>query len=133
MKILRVFLHSCLLALINIAAILVAFGIYKVVDNITPVNQRSLQTPLAMVLSVAIFIFWIFLVNRYFNRFSLSGNGEAVAVFFLALLWNPVLFTILHYLTQGYLTSFTNILLLWVFQIPVNLVTLLIATRIPRG
>jgi hypothetical protein len=131
MKIVRILTQGFILTFINIAAILVAFAIYKVVDNIISVNQRALQTPVAMVLSVAAFVAWIFIANRFFSRLYLRGSGEHLAVFFGALLWNPVLFTILHYITRGYLTSFANILLLWVFQIPVNLVAVLIAMRIP--
>ena len=130
-RFLKIIIHAFVLTMVNIAAILVAFGIYKMVDNITPINQRALQTPLAMALSVAAFLTWIFIANRYFNRLKLEGSGEYMAVFFVALLWNPILFTVLHYLTQGYLTSFANILLLWIFQIPVNLVAVLIAVRIP--
>lgn len=129
---LKIIFHAFVLTMINIIAILVAFGVYKMVNNVISVNQRTLQTPLAMVFSVVAFVIWVFVTYRYFKWLRLVGSGEFMAVFFVALLWNPVLFIVLHYITQGYLTSFANILLLWIFQIPVNLVSVLIGVRIPE-
>ncbi len=48
-------------------------------------------------------------------------------MYLLAFLWGPIVFTPLHYLGRGYLTSFANLTGLWLFQLPTNLLVLIAA------
>jgi hypothetical protein len=102
-------------------SILIAFGIYQVVLQFLTFNQRALQTPLAIILNIVIFLVWTWLIVRYFSRYSLHKTGEYYLVYFAAGIWNPIIFVPLHYITQGYLTSFGNIIVLWMYQVVVNL------------
>ena len=130
MKTIRLLLHSFTLALINIAAILVGFGIYHVMR---PGNQVLVQASAAAVISIAAFLLWSQLVWQLFPRgLSLQGRSELAGTLFLTLLWSPALFVPLHYLGRGYLTSWANIWNLWLFQIPVNIVALWVIWRMMR-
>lgn len=131
MKVPFIILHSLVLTAGNIVSIIVAFGFYSLLKQFyPPINQILVQAPVAAVLTVAGFTLWISLVTRYSPRFRLENsfkleyNLERGAVFMLALLWTPVLFIPLHFFTQGYRTSIDNILAIWLFQVPVNLLAL---------
>ena len=124
MKYLRIIFQGFGLALSNIAAILLAFGLYQIVSLFAPVNQRVVQTPLAILINVAIFTLWTWLVWRIYDKFSLQNKSEHYLAYFAAGVWNPILFIPLHYFTQGYLTSFANIIILWIYQVLVNVLVL---------
>ena len=131
MKSLRVFLHGFVLTLINIGAILVGFGIYHLLK---PVSQIAVQAPSAAILCIIAFLLWGLLVRRLSaGNLSLRGRGEFARTFLLALLWSPVIFVPLHYIGRGYLTSFGNIRAMWLFQIPTNLLALVVVKRWVRA
>ena len=127
MKYRRVIFQGFGLTLANITAILFAFGLYQIVLLFRPVNQRALQTPLAILINIIIFLLWTWLVRRYIKRYSLQKRSEYYLTYFAAGMWNPIIFIPLHYLTQGYLTSFANIIILWIYQVLVNLLVLFAA------
>jgi hypothetical protein len=123
MNALRPLLHSLLLALVNIGAIIMAFGLYKLLK---PPNQMAFQAPIAALLSISTFTLWIYLIACFhFEKMQIQNRNELVCIYFLTLIWMPVILIPLHYSTQGYWTSFSNILAVWIFQIPVNFITLL--------
>lgn len=131
MKTIRLGLHSLVLALTNIGFIIVGFGIYY---SLRPVNQIAVQAPTAAVLCIIGFLFWSVTVRRLpVKDFSLRGTGELAWTYLLALLWSPVIVVPLHYVTQGYLTSWGNIIGVWLFQIPTNLLALLAASTLARN
>jgi hypothetical protein len=122
-KIFRILLHSLILTLINIFAILFGFIFYTF---FRPANQIAIQAPMALLVSTAGFLLWWAITNRLpFRWITLDKRGELFWVYLVALLWNPAIFIPLHYITQGYLTSFSNILNFWIFQITANLAALL--------
>ena len=127
MRTLVILLHSLVLTLTNMGAILMAFGIYQVILLFTPVNQRAVQTPLAIVLNVLIFLGWIWFIDRFFRNYRLNKSSDYYLVYFTAGVWNPIIFIPLHYLTQGYMTSFANIIVLWMYQVLVNVPVLAIS------
>jgi hypothetical protein len=116
-------LHGFALAMINIAAILFGFAVYSVVR---PVNQLSIQIPVAVLASIMASLAWGWVSSLIEEgRFSLAA-AQPVWVFLAALIWLPLIFVPLHLVTQGYLTSFGNIWVSWVFQMPVNALALLL-------
>ena len=127
MRYLNIIIQSFVLTVTNIAGILSAFGIYTIVLQFIAVNQRALQTPLAIILNIVLFLVWTWLVVRYLSQYSLQKTSEYYLVYFAAGIWNPIIFVPLHYFTQGYMTSLGNIIVLWLYQVLVNLPVLALA------
>ena len=118
MKVLRISLHSFILVLINLAAIIIGFLIFKLHKT---ANQITIQIPVAVVLSILLFILWNWLVKHLsFKRLYLEKLEDFLLIYVASLLWAPVIFVPIHYITQGYLTSIGNILALLFFQLPTN-------------
>lgn len=108
MRILSICVDSLVLAITNIVAILVGFGAYHLLK---PVNQVAVQVPVAAMVCIIGFVSWRFFTRRLpFKGFAQPGSGELAWVYLAALLWSPILFVPLHYVSQGYLTSIGNIL-----------------------
>ena len=125
MKIFRILLHSFILNILNLSSIWVGFVIWY--SFFRPANQIRVQVPLAVLVCLIAFLVWSFTVYRLpFKNLSLHARDEFAGTFFLSLMWFPVVFVPLHYITQGYLTSFGNIVGGWKFQIPTNLFILII-------
>ena len=120
MKFIRVAVNGAILTLGNIAAVLAGFGLYTLVR---PADQIAFQAPVAAALSVLGFMGWDWMVRRAARGrwLRLDGLRDYAWVYLLSLLWNPLLFAPLHFIGTGYLTSFDNIMALWIFQLPVNL------------
>lgn len=117
----HIFLQSLVLTLTNMGAILIGFGFYKLFLQVISVNQRSVQTPIAVLVNIFLFAIWTLLVLRFYSRYRLQTIGDYYMVYFAAGVWNPIIFVPLHYITQGYMTSFGNIIVLWMYQVIVNL------------
>jgi len=136
MTLMRVCLHSIILTMTDLGTIILAFGFYSILSSIIAINQRVFQGSIAAVLCIIIYFLWSLVVIRLPKMaLSLQGNSEMIWTYFTAFIWIPVIFIPLHYLTQGYITSFGNIIAIWLFQIPVNLLALLISSKVlkPRG
>lgn len=130
MRILSISVHSLVLAITNIVAILIGFGVYHLLK---PVNQVAVQVPVAAMVSIIGFVSWRFFTRRLsFKGFAQPSSGELAWVYLAALLWTPLIFVPLHYVSQGYLTSMGNILGIWLFQVPVNILAILAAHKL-RG
>lgn len=128
MRVTQLSLLGLILAVTNLTGILVGFGAYHLLK---PANQIAIQVPVAATVCIIGFVSWIAFAQRLaLKGFSKPRGGELAWVYLAALLWNPILFVPLHYLTQGYLTSMGNILGLWLFQIPVNLLAILAAHKL---
>lgn len=118
-------LHGFALAVITLVAMIVGFAVYNLVGLR---DQIAVQVLTAGVVCVVAFAVWGFVVHRLFHgRLSLADLKELGAAYAAALLWTPVLFVPVHYATQGYLTGFGNILATWLFQVPFNLLALMVA------
>jgi hypothetical protein len=131
-KITRIGVNSFTLVIINIASVIVAFGLYKIIHQNFPLNQITTQAPIAALLSISGYLVWSLIVHKLKPSINLQLQklNEYVWVFLASLLWNPIIFIPLHYFTQGYLTSSGNIINFWLFQIPVNLLSLLTAANL---
>jgi hypothetical protein len=128
MTFIRILVQALILALINLGAIIFGFIIYFV--SKAP-HQSSIQIPVAVVVSVYAFVLWCrILKSLHVDRLLPKGMKELALICILCLLCAPVIFVPLHYVTQGYLTSFDNIYGIWLFQIPTNFLTLAMVGRL---
>ena len=125
MKVFKIILHSFILAVINIISIIFGFGIYHFLMQY---NQLAIQIPIAALFSIIVFTTWI-VVIKYKNITKIFPEGwlQFLLILLFSLAWIPVIFVPLHYITPGYLTFYGNIYLNWVFQIPINIIIILIA------
>ena len=118
-------LHGFVLAVITLVAMAVGFAVYNLVGLR---NQIAVQVLTAGIVCVVLFAVWGLVIHRLSHgRLSLGDFKELGVAYAAALLWTPVLFVPVHYVTQGYLTSFGNILATWLFQVPFNLLALMVA------
>ncbi len=122
MKFAASLLHALALAVINFGGVLVGFAFYKISRT---AFQLAFQVPVAVLISVAGFATWYFIVGRVARgALALHGSAAYVGTYALVFAWFPALFVPLHYATQGYLTSFANIYYMWLFQAPTNALAL---------
>ena len=118
-------LHGFALAVITIVAIVTGFAVYMLVGLM---NHIAVQVLVSGVVCVALFALWGFAIDRVSDgRLSLKDLRELGLSYAAGFLWLPVLFVPLHFVTQGYLTSFGNVLATWLFQLPFNLLALMVA------
>jgi hypothetical protein len=129
MKVLRICLNSFVLAVGCLVSILVGFGFFHMLRAVWPVDQILVQAPVAVIVLIMGFTAWYLVISRpALQHLRLVGWGEFTAVFLLSLVWTPLIFLPLHYLTQGYLSTIDNILAIFYFQVPANFIALLTAT-----
>ncbi len=130
MKFFRPVIHGLALAAINIGASLVGFAAYKM-SGLS--HQLLIQIAVAVLVSVAAFASWYYLTLRLTSgKVALEKSGVYVWTYALAFAWFPAIFVPLHYVTQGYLTSFANIYNMWLFQAPTNALALAAAALAGR-
>lgn len=90
-------------------------------------NQAWLQLPIAIVLSIGLFSAWLLLLRVWgWRRLQPVGSTELGSCLALSILWAPLVFVPLHYFTQGYLTSIGNLVVLALYQLPVNALALFV-------
>ena len=119
----RVGWHSLVLVIADLAGIaggaLAAFRILGVA------NQIVLQLPIAILLSVGSYWVWMFTLRAFrLGDLQLVSSKELGTCLLFSVLWAPLVFVPLHYFTQGYLTSIGNLVVLALYQLPVNAVAL---------
>jgi hypothetical protein len=118
------------LTVVNVGAVLVGFAFYKI-SGIS--YQLAAQVPAAVLVSVVAFALWYVLARRVGGeRLSLRGPSAYVGTYVAAFAGLPAVFIPLHYVTQGYLTSFANIYYMWLFQAPTNVAALAAAAFASR-
>ena len=131
MKLFRISLNSFILVIANIGAIYCGFIVYHLLK---PANQIAVQLPIAVILSIAGYILWNLLLRiNFFKKFTIKEKHEFIYIYFAALLWVPLVFVPLHYVSQDYLTSFGNIFAIWIFQLPVNLISIVVTFLIVKN
>jgi hypothetical protein len=130
MALFRITIHGFTLSAVNIFSIIVAFGVYKA---LRPAHQLVVQIPVAVVLSIAIFLLWMLLVRIPLLKFiAIKTFKEFSWIFLASLAWGPVIFIPLHHASQGYLTGSGNIIALFQFQLPVNVLVIWVVRIILR-
>lgn len=111
--------YGLLLSLINLISIILGFVFYYLFK--TP-NQIEIQLPTAVLLSCLFFTMSVLLIKSK-KEISMSVFS-VIRIYLFSMLWTPVVFVPLHYMTQGYLTSMENILYTWFFQAVTNILVL---------
>jgi len=126
MKIFRILTHS--LALTGCAFVAVWLGAWL---RHWAHNNYAVAVIVAPPVTVALFTIWMLLVKKLRRRRAPTGNSsEYVWIYVYSLLWGPLIFVPLHYVTQGYLTSAGNIAALFLFQAPINVLALFSAAYV---
>ena len=116
-------LTGFILALINIISVLGGFLVYYLTQAKT---QRPIQIVSACTFSILIFIFRGFLFRKILNKKTLKNSKDYVVAYVTSLIFSPIIFIPLHYFSEGYLTSLQNIYAMLMFQIPTNILVLII-------
>lgn len=116
-------LTGFILALINVISVLGGYLVYYLTQAKT---QRPIQIVSACTFSILIFIFWGFLFRKILNKKTLKNTKDYVVTYVTSLIFSPVIFVPLHYFSEGYLTSLQNIYAMLMFQIPTNILVLII-------
>ena len=128
MKTLRICLYGFVLTIANMGSIITGFMVYHLLK---PANQLAVQLPVAAILSIIAFVAWSWLIQHLaFKRLALQEPSEFLWIYIVSLLWFPIIFVPLHYVTQGYLTAVGNIVAVLFFQLPVNGMAIVIAILI---
>ncbi len=120
-----ILLNGLCLAGLNIMAILAAFGVWKMTALKTA--QIGVQAPLAMLFTILGWALWQIISQRIFaGKLPAANAKEKIMIAICAAIFAALLFYTLHYISQGYLAKFSNVLAIWAFQLPTNAVALIL-------
>lgn len=116
--ILRILLHGFFLVSTNLFSVMAAFVAVKMLSLPT---ERIIQSSIALVINVIIYIV-VFRIMAGIQKgiMGLDNFSMMITVLLISLALLPAVFYPLHYLTQGYWSSFNNLMATWPFQLLVN-------------
>ena len=134
MNVARIVFHALVVVIVNLVCILLGFGLWSGLRAaIAPLPQIPVQAAVGAALSILVSFLWMVWFPRLrWPAMQPRGAREYAGLLLASLLWTPVLFYPLHYLTQGYVAQFSNVLSIWAFQLPVNALALWLAYRAAR-
>lgn len=125
MRAVRILVHSFALELATMASVAVGFAVYRATGL---GEQVAIQTLAAGIVCTALFALWSWASHRASSgRLALTSLREVGWTYVAAFVWTPIVLIPVHYVMRGYLTSFSNVLVAWVFQVPFNLLALMVA------
>lgn len=117
-SLLRILLHSFFLISANLFSVMVAFVVVQVavIDE-----EKIIQSSLALVINIG--VYW--LVYKIMHGIQedvmkIDDFSMFAIILLISLALLPTIFYPMHYLTQGYWSSFDNLLTTWPFQLIVN-------------
>ncbi len=119
--------HGTVLAAIDIMAVLLGFFVYVLVR---PAPQLMVQVPIAAAAVVVLFLLWVLAIENRESGSVEPHRWEWVLIGLGSLVMAPVIFVPLHYIGRGNFTGWGNLIALWIFQVPANVVTLFVAARV---
>ena len=123
-------IHGLILCTSNLVAIIVGFFIYL---SLGFGNQIIIQAPIATLLTLIFFLMWAYFLRIFPAKILNFPTARDFSWIFIAsLAWGPITFIPLHLATQGYITGIGNIIGLFMFQLPVNLIVLVMLRNIFR-
>ena len=117
-SLLRILLHGFFLISANLFSVMVAF----VLVQVALLNEEKIiQSSLALVINIGIYWLVYKVMSRIQEEIMRIDNFSMFAIILLvSLALLPAIFYPMHYLTQGYWSSFDNLLATWPFQLVVN-------------
>ena len=131
MSALRVLLHGFLLFGGNLAGIVIGFAAWRLLGG---GDQLAVQVPVALLGSLTLYLLGAGAADRVFRGLlSLRNPPEGWWAFGAALVWGPLVFVPLHFLTEGYVTSPANLVALALFQLVANGPVLLLGRWVGSG
>ena len=111
-------LHGFFLVSSNLLSVMAAFVAVKVFSIPT---DRIVQGAIALFINVIIYVVVFKIMNGIQKELmSLDNFSLMITVLLISLALLPAVFYPLHYLTQGYWSSFDNLLATWPYQLLVN-------------
>ena len=116
-----VLINSLILSLINIISVFIGSIIYYISESQT---QTAIQIISACFFSIIFFLIWQFISQKFFPKTTLRKKPDYWKTYFGSLIFSAIIFTLLHYLTEGYFTPWKNIFGITMFQIPTNILIL---------
>jgi len=117
---------AAVIAVVNLASIVVGFVVFSLLEN---APQLVIQVPVAFAFGMLGVVAWLVLFRRFHK---LVPDEDYIVVFLMGFPLGAVLFTCVHYLVTGYLTSFGNIGGAWAMQFAENTIALPVAASILR-
>ncbi len=117
-SLLRILLHSFFLISANLFSVMVAFVVVQVavIDE-----EKIIQSSLALVINIGVYCLVYKIMHGIQEDVMKIDDYSMFAIILLvSLALLPTIFYPMHYLTQGYWSSFDNLLTTWPFQLIVN-------------
>jgi hypothetical protein len=123
--------HGFILALANFISIILGFVIYYIIK--AP-NQIMIQVPIAVLLSCIIFSTYVYIYSKTkIGKNNYISMKNCFLIYIYSLICAPIIFISAHFITQGYLTSFGNIVAMCLFQAITNIIVIYISSLIGRS
>jgi hypothetical protein len=121
--------NSFVLSILNISSILVGYWFFYITKSD---NQIAVQVLSACIFNILSFLGWKIICRKHIEKLRLKLKKDLALTFLFSVVFGPLVFIPLHYITQGYLTSYQNILGIWMYQIPTNLLILMLYRHFSR-
>jgi hypothetical protein len=126
LKIIRVLLNSLLLSLIIVGSLLLS---YLFCLKFLAPEQLSFQTPIAVVLSLALYLLWSWLGQKSaLRRVGLQTRKQFLVAYLVSFLWTPFILIPLQFAVRGVVPTPADIGVTWWFQFPVGLTATLLSS-----
>ncbi len=122
----KIFLCSLIVSVLSLASVVVGFLSFKLSGA---EHQLLVQIPVTLAVGVLMIMGSVIWFRR---AFGLEAGADKMAVILLALPLGAVVFTGLHYVMTGYLTSFGNIGPLWGLQFAENMFAFPLAAELEK-
>lgn len=120
--------HGFVLSLANLGSVIFGFAIYYLIKG---PNQIIIQLPVAIVLSCIIFSTYLYIYSKIKKgKGKYISTSDCLRIYIYSLLCAPVIFIPTHFCTQGYMTSFENIVAIWLFQAVTNIIVIYISREV---
>ncbi|MBW1697661.1 MAG: hypothetical protein JRH18_12480 [Deltaproteobacteria bacterium] len=127
MKFFRIATNGFVLCAANLMAITVGFSASHFFK---PANQLAAQLSIAAILSFILFLIWGFFLRIPLFRFiALQSYRDHAWVFIASLAWGPVALFSIRFVIRGYVPGMGNVMTLFLFQLPVNLLVLIVVRK----
>jgi len=115
MKMIMWAFYSFLMTVFNLTSIIGGFYIFKAFRFS---NQMVVQSFIAIIINIMILFVWYYINNLYLKSYGMviKAIKNLIYVSLAGMLWTPFVFIPIHFVTQGYMTSFENIIAIWIYQ-----------------